>query len=239
LGTQSKKVVFSQLRIALLLSKFVLSIRGLNHLSPPVVLCLNPLSEMTDPHPSPTLEQLAAAAQKNDLAAFQKLVRRIQSKAFSLTFRLLADEDDARDAAQESFIRLWQNLHRYDPAQRFETWFYRIVTNIALDRLRARKRWLRVFERKEDLRGDFPDGLNVEGTMSNNELACIIRALTEELPPKQRAVLVLRDFQDLSTEEVAQVTRMSEESVKTNLHYARTRVRGLLKKRVGISSEDL
>lgn len=194
---------------------------------------------MTDPSLEPALEQLAVAAQNDDRVSFQRLVERTQSKAFSLAFRLLADEDDARDVTQESFIRLWKNLCRYDASQRFESWFYRMVTNIAVDHLRARKRWWKLFQRKQELMADIPDPTDAVRERSNAEVAAIIRGLTNELPLKQRTVLILRDFQDLNTEDVAQVLGMSMESVKTNLYYARTRIRELLKNRYGISRENL
>jgi RNA polymerase sigma-70 factor (ECF subfamily) len=112
-----------------------------------------------------------------------------------------------------------------------------VVTNIALDYLRARKRWWKLFQRREDLMVDAPDMSDLTCKQSNAQLADIIKALTEELPLKQRTVLVLRDFQDLSTEEVAQIVGISVQSVKTNLHYARTHVRKLLEERFGIVRE--
>ncbi len=159
--------------------------------------------------------------------------------AFRLAFRFLADEHDARDAAQESFIRLWDHLDRYDPAQRFETWFYRIVANVALDRLRARKRWWRLFQRTDHRVDEQIDSSATESDQSNSELAQIIRALTGDLPERQRAVIVLRDLQDCSTEEVAEILGISVASVKTNLHYARTKIRAFLQVRYGITKEDV
>lgn len=194
---------------------------------------------MSDQIPEPTLEQLAAAAQQDDLAAFQRLVERTRTKVFGLTFRILTDEDDARDAAQESFIRLWENLSQYDPGKPFETWFYRVATNVALDHLRSRKRWWKMFQRNDETAAGIPDERDAGNSFSNAELARLIRALTIELPLKQRMVILLRDFQDLSTQEVAEVTHMSIESVKTNLYYARTHIRRILKKRFDISGEVL
>ncbi len=194
---------------------------------------------MTTQTEQQTVEQLAVSAQAGDAGAFRCLVERTHPMAFRLAFRLLTDDHDARDAAQESFIRLWDHLDRYDPTQRFETWFYRIVTNVAMDRLRARKRRWGVFPRTDRRAIDAADPSTLESAGANAELAGIIRTLTDDLPERQRAVIVLRDLQDCSTEEVAEILGISVASVKTNLHYARARIRSLMQSRFGIRKEDV
>jgi len=179
-----------------------------------------------------TLELVNRCA-KQDTRAFEQLVRQFQSYVFALALRLLADEDEAKDIVQECFVRVWKNMDKYDPKRKFTTWLYRIATNLSVDRLRAIKRNRRVFfTRDEQLQPeDVASTEDIIDIQSNRELAAMIQELTEELPVKQRLVFALRDLQDLSVEEVADIADMSVGSVKTNLHYARRRIRELLARR--------
>ncbi len=167
---------------------------------------------------------------ERDDAAFERLVRQFQPFAFALAMRLVADEDEVGDVIQESFVRVWKHIGRYDRKTKFTTWLYTIVTNVSLDRLRAIRRSRKLFFSRDE----FPDREEAGGTddvaeiQSNRELAAMINRLTAELPTKQRMVFTLRDLQDLSVEEVAQIADMSVASVKTNLHYARKRIRKLM-----------
>ena len=176
------------------------------------------------------IRQLTEKCGKADVNAFKELVRQYQPFAFALAMRLLADEDEASDVVQESFVRVWKHIDQYDPRKKFTTWLYTIVTNLSLDRLRAIRRNHRLFFPRDEYRDT--DGVQVADDIveiqSNRELAAMIRSLTAELPVKQRLVFTLRDLQDLSVEEVAEITNMSIGSVKTNLHYARRRIRRLM-----------
>jgi RNA polymerase sigma-70 factor (ECF subfamily) len=170
-----------------------------------------------------TLE-LLVRSREGDQRAFGDLVRRFQPYAFRLAFRLLADEDEARDVAQEAFIRVWRHLERYEPQTRFTTWLYRIVTNLAYDRLRAGRRRRRALEaavaETREL-GTSDSAIRHE----NQELASRIGALVEELPPRQRVVFALRDLHGLSVAEAAEILNMAEGTVKANLSYARKKIR--------------
>ena len=174
--------------------------------------------------------ELISKCVERDAQAFERLVRQFQSFAFALAMRLLADEDEAKDVVQECFVRVWTNINRFDQKRKFTTWLYRIVTNLAVDRLRAMRRSRRIFfARDEHVEpGDAQSTEDIAEIESNRELAAMINDLTRELPVKQRLVFTLRDLQDLSVEEVAEVATMSVGSVKTNLHYARKRIRRLL-----------
>ncbi len=175
-------------------------------------------------------------AKKGDLGAFDRLVRRYQSFVFSLAVRFLCDDDEAQDIVQESFVRVWKHFDRYDPAQKFTTWLYKIATNLCLDRLRAVKRKNLIFSSNK-LASEIqtmPDKRDLEQIHSNRELVAIIKKLSGHLPEKQQLVFTLRDLQDLSVEEVVEITGLSRESVKTNLHYARRAIRELLEQQYDI-----
>jgi RNA polymerase sigma-70 factor (ECF subfamily) len=177
----------------------------------------------------------------NDLASFEQLVRQYQSYAFALALKFLCNEADATDVVQESFIRVWRQMDRYDRDQKFTTWLYRIVANLCLDRIRALNRRRGIFYRREldPAVDDVPDERDWENIHSNEQLAEVIKSVASTLSPKQRLVFTLRDLQDLSVNEVVEITGMSPGSVKTNLHYARKTIRDLLADRYGIVRGDL
>ena len=170
------------------------------------------------------LPELIKRCLRDEVDAYRQLVEEHQKYVFSVAFRILHDEEDARDVAQETFIRVWKHLHTYDMQTRFTTWLYTIAVNLAYDLLKMntrRRRWILRPVESQHTRGT-PDE---EMDIVNRDLAAKIRELAGGLPPKQRLVFALRDLQDLSVEEVAQVLSMSTGAVKTNLCYARKFIR--------------
>lgn len=166
-------------------------------------------------------------SQHGDTAAFARLVREHHSYAYGLAIRLVCNEAEAEDVVQEAFVRAWRNLSRFDPNTRFTTWLYRIVTNLSLDCLRSRKH--RPFPEGllpgDALTEGLADHETPETLTSSRDLATIIESLAGMLPETQRLVFTLRDIQDLSIEEVCDCTGLSSESVRSNLHYARKKLR--------------
>ena len=186
-------------------------------------------------------QDVITRSQCRDLTAFEQLVRKYQPYAFSLAMKFLCDEAEASDVVQDSFLRVWQNIDRYDPKRKFTTWIYKIVVNLCVDRFRALKRSRSVFlSRNRDLvMENLPDERDWETMRSHEQLADIIRTLSGRLSPKQRIVFTLRDLQDLTVEEVVEITGLSTGSVKTNLHYARKSIRDVLVRHYGVVRGDL
>ena len=182
------------------------------------------------------IHDLVSKSVQNDYRAFEQLVGEFQSYAFALAFRLLCDEDEAHDAVQEAFVRVWDHFDRYDRKRKFTTWLYTIVTNVAIDKLRAIRRYRGVFVSgyEDSTATDIRRQDDLHEIQSNRELADMIRSLTHNLPLKQRLVFTLRDLQDCSVEEVCAITGMSIGSVKTNLHYARERIRKLMARKYDV-----
>jgi RNA polymerase sigma-70 factor (ECF subfamily) len=176
----------------------------------------------------PPSANISPGIRSGDTAAFEELVRQNQPYAYSLAVRMLGNEQEAEDAVQEAFIRVWRSIDRYDPRVRFTTWLYRIVTNHCLDHLRSRRRrnWVPISD-DGDERNDveLQAGCDPSVQSSGEDLFSIIRKLADVLPETQRTVFVLRDLQDLSIQEVCSITGLSQGSVKTNLHYARRKLR--------------
>ena len=173
-----------------------------------------------------TIEQV----KKGDQAAFKYLVEQYQEYAFRLSFRILCDEEEARDIVQESFIKIWQNIKKYDPKTKFTTWMYTIVTHTAIDRLRSLKHLnlVNIDHVSEHLEGISDQGLDYK--LDNTEMGQIIRLMAEDLPGKQRLIFVLRDLQGFDSDEVEQIMKLTKTSVKTNLYHARKAIREKLNK---------
>jgi RNA polymerase sigma-70 factor (ECF subfamily) len=185
-----------------------------------------------------TTQQLIRRSTEGDLAAFDKLVRSCQPYAYSIAVRLLCNEDEAEEVVQQSFIRVWKYLDRYDQRRKFTTWLYRIVTNLCLDGLRSAKRRSRLFSsiEEDDHAETIADPQSLDRMYSTEEAIRAVKALTDRLPTKQKLVFVLRDLEDLPVSEVSEITGLSAGSIKTNLHYARRAIRNLLEREYNIKS---
>lgn len=186
-------------------------------------------------------EDVVSYSQCRDLAAFEQLVRKYQPYAFSLAMKFLCDEAEASDIVQDSFLRVWKNIDRYDPSQKFSTWLYKIVANLCVDRFRALKRNRSIFlsRERDPVMEDLPDEHDWESSQSNEQLVDSIRTLSKRLSRTQQLVFTLRDLQDLTVEEVVEITGLSIGSVKTNLHYARKSIRDTLVRHYGVVRGEL
>ncbi len=160
-----------------------------------------------------------------DEKAFRILVEKFQSYAFNLAFRLVLDEEDAKDIVQESFIRVWKHIHRYDQKIVFTTWLYKIVINLCYDNLKSTKRRNHMAMRLADNQAILVSNDNASENEDNKDLIRKIRKLSKSLTLKQRIVFVLRDLLELPIKEVSGILGLSEGSVKTNLYLARLNIR--------------
>ena len=156
---------------------------------------------------------------------FRKLVGLISPFAFSVAFRMLGDEDQAKDVVQETMITIWQKLKKIKSAEVYKTWIYRIVVNKCYDQLRKRKR-NQEFVADEQTWALISNKIS-EGPsagLENKETAQIIGLLTNKLSPKQKAVFILSDIEEMSNDEISEITGISKSAVKANLHYARKNI---------------
>ncbi len=168
---------------------------------------------------------LIRKAKEADSQAFRALVELHQAFAYSLAHRFTGNEDDAEDLVQESFIKVWKNLDRYNPEFRFKTWLGKIVTNLCLDYIKSGKR--KTESRKSEASDQLvmADPLQHDRELEATELKNIIMELARQLTEKQRAVFVLRDLEMLETEEVCALLDMASGNVKSNLYYARLKIK--------------
>jgi len=171
------------------------------------------------------LEALVAAAQAGDRSAFDDLVRATYIDSYTLAYRLTGDEDDARDVVQEAYLRAYRGLKRFRGDAQFSTWMYRITANCATTFLGKRTK-NRHDELTDDLVGDEP-ALTVDPEASVDAAATRdrLQQALRRLPPRLRAVVVLRDVYDLPHESIASELGISESAAKVRLHRARRKLR--------------
>ena len=164
-----------------------------------------------------------------DHAAFRILVEKYHAFVFRLSCRFLGDRGDAQDATQETFIRLWKNIHRYDSTVKLTTWLYKITSNLCLDVLKSSRWKHHATQRMMDL-PDSPDSTSADEALLNEELNNIVFKMASTLTPKQKAVFILRDVEGLAVPEVCAALSMSAANVKGNLYHARLKMSTLLQK---------
>jgi RNA polymerase sigma-70 factor (ECF subfamily) len=169
-----------------------------------------------------------------DQRACRDLVRRYQRPVFSVLMRVVRRAEDAEDLAQETFVRMFRALERYDPERPFTAWLFTIATRLAIDHLRRRRVQtvsLTVSEpgSSEERELDVEDpGLKPDEVTSNAEEERITQGLIDSLPEHYRIVVLLRHQQDLSYEEIAEALNLPLGTVKARIH----RARALLKQRI-------
>lgn len=164
---------------------------------------------------------LEQARQGNE-AAFGELVALYQAPIYNLCYRMLSDGGEAEDAAQEAFLRAYAQLRRYDPTRSFKTWLFSIAHHHCIDRIRKRRLlWLSLDEPLPPHPALHDPALGPEDASARREQTEIIQHLLAELPPEDRGVIVMRYWNDLSYEEIAEATRNTVSSVKSRLHRAR------------------
>ncbi|MEA3055305.1 MAG: polymerase sigma-70 factor, subfamily [Actinomycetota bacterium] len=171
------------------------------------------------------LADLVAAARDGDREAFDELVRATSAATYTLAYRLVGNEEDARDVVQEAYLRAYKGISRFRGDAQFTTWLYRITANCANTHLSKRRK------RRHDELDETSAVIDSDATHDPQAvvLASSLRdRLTialDELPPKLRAVVVLRDVYDLPHEAIAAELGITETAAKVRLHRARRKLR--------------
>ncbi|MBI3495099.1 RNA polymerase sigma factor [Candidatus Berkelbacteria bacterium] len=170
--------------------------------------------------------KLLRQAQAGNLAAFEMMVKAYEQPIYSYIYRLAGRREDAEDLTQETFVKLYRNLSRYDPSKKFSTWLYTIATHTVYDAWRAKK------HHKELLILDDPDRrIETIDPRSSYEVirrrVDIQKALTQ-LPPPYRNILLLYYYRGFRYAEIAEILQMPLNTVKTDLRRAKLALQQLL-----------
>jgi RNA polymerase sigma-70 factor, ECF subfamily len=165
-------------------------------------------------------EELVEACQSGEASAFDILVARWEDRIRGAAYRFLGSDEEARDAAQEAFLRAYQAIGTFKKQARFSSWLYQIATNLCRDRLRRRKTRatvsLEALEEAGPVMVETRPGAHER--LLERDLARAVRRAVDELPDEQREVVILKEYQDLTFLEIAQTLDVPVSTVKTRLY---------------------
>jgi RNA polymerase sigma-70 factor (ECF subfamily) len=177
---------------------------------------------------------LVAAAKKGDVSAFEQLITRYERRIFRLTLNITQNREDAEDATQDAFLKSYQHLEGFQGDSRFYTWLVRIAVNEALMRLRRRRPNVTSLDEPVEKEDDFmPREIadwdpTPEQRYASTELNSILSNAIGDLDPIYRAVFLLRDVEQISTEDTAETLGITVPAVKSRLLRARLKLQGKL-----------
>ncbi|MFC1650609.1 RNA polymerase sigma factor [Candidatus Latescibacterota bacterium] len=174
---------------------------------------------------------LIQKAQNGDSEAFRELIDLYSPRIYRIAYQTAGNSEDARDIAQEVFLRLYRKLDTFGHTTKFTTWLYRMTVNLSIDYLRKNsgRRNVSIDEFEHTL--EIPDSGGLpDAHAEHNELKGVISRLAVNLTPKQRKVFVLRDLQDFSTAEIADILKCSNITVRVHLSSARRAIKKALMK---------
>ncbi|MDP9292029.1 MAG: sigma-70 family RNA polymerase sigma factor [Verrucomicrobiota bacterium] len=168
---------------------------------------------------------------QGDTTAFEQLIEAHQTRVVGTVAKMLGDDRDAEDLAQQVFVRIWNSAPRYRPTAKFTTWLFTIMRNLVFNELRRRKRHDAVRSTDEESAREIAtDAPSPDGAFLTVELERAIQAALSALPEAQRMAIVLRRYEECSYEEIAEILGLSLAAVKSLLFRARADLREQLRK---------
>ncbi|MBV9187440.1 MAG: RNA polymerase sigma factor [Acidobacteria bacterium] len=174
--------------------------------------------------------QLVEQIRQGDDRAFEMLVRRKTSKVYGLCYRVIGNGEDAKDISQLVFLKLWENLEKYDATYAFDTWLYRMVTNVAIDFMRSKQSRDNAVNSNLRLVKTSVDPEQTV-TVARKEVESVFNAVSNVLSPKQKTIFVMSEMEDLRSSEIAKVLGCRESTVRNHLFNARKLMQAQLRKR--------
>jgi RNA polymerase sigma-70 factor (ECF subfamily) len=186
---------------------------------------------------------LIRQAQRGSHRAFEELVRRYGDRAYRAAYRVVRDPQAAEDVLQDALLKAYRSLRKFQSRSSFYTWLYRITVNLALDRQRRGKRGAEVDWSDEvapdvEPRAIGPVSTDPELASQRVQVRALVAEGIQALPDGQREVLLLREVEGLSYEEISQAMEISKGTVMSRLHYARRKLTAFLESR-GVRPEDV
>ncbi len=193
-------------------------------------------------------KELLEKAKAGDVESFEILIQAVRQKAYQIALSYLKNQEDAEDALQDSLLKIYRGLSRFQETSRFSTWVYRVVVNTCLDHIKKNKRQKdRILSFSGEDREENPfdavsmlrdESAEPERHMLQKEKTQIILACLERIAPSLREVVVLRDVQGFSYGEIAQILDISEGTVKSRLSRARQAVKEMFFQIMGEKGEQ-
>lgn len=172
--------------------------------------------------------ELVGLCQKGDIDAFDRLFYKYRDKIYRTAFRMINDQEDALDLTQEIFLRAYKNINKYNYKSQFSTWLYKLAINVCIDELRKHKK------SNEVLTDEIPDNRRYSDTpediVISEEQGSLVWKALDILKEKDRSIIVLREMEGLSYEEIANILGCSMGRVKSRLHESRKKLRKALEK---------
>ena len=184
-------------------------------------------------------ETLVERFRRGDDTAFDELVARHHGKVYAIAYRMTRNREDALDIAQEVFVKAHRGISKWKPIKGFQHWLYRIATNMTIDVMRKRKRRSAVIVEGEDFSADRgsvtpADGPDPVRLLELEDIGKRLQAALDTLPERQRAVMMLRYYEDLSIKEIASVLECTEGTVKTHLFRGTGKLRDMFGSKRGL-----
>lgn len=164
------------------------------------------------------------AARDGDERAFEEIMILSQRRVALAAWRILGDAEETKEAVQETFLRLFRHLGRYDESRDFFGWLFRITVNVCRD-LEKRRRRRRIFAPLDDAHEIHSDAMGADERLTRRDDLALLRRAIDALPPKEKLAIVLRDVEELSTEEVAAILGSRPATVRVQISKARAKLR--------------
>jgi RNA polymerase sigma-70 factor (ECF subfamily) len=169
--------------------------------------------------------ELVHRSQAGDTEAFGELVTKYRAQIYAMLYGVVRNENDAWDLAQEGFLQAWRSIHKFEGRSSFYTWLYRLTVNLAIDSLRRKGRCVEV-ELDDAISCSLPSRrANYRGT----EISEHINTALAQLSPEHRAVIVLKEIEDLQYREIAEILNVSIGTVMSRLFYSRKKLQSILR----------
>lgn len=159
-----------------------------------------------------------------DKTAFRSVVQNCQGMVYSLSLKMLADVEDAKDVVQDTFLKVWQNIGSYDDRYSFNTWVYTIASRLCLDRLR-KVRPIGPDQTDERIFETVADDSDPERQLESSEWISVIKVMANELSGKQKLVFTLSQLEGLDAAQIMEITGLDADQIKSNLYAAKKNIR--------------
>jgi RNA polymerase sigma-70 factor (ECF subfamily) len=169
-----------------------------------------------------TDEELVARSRKGDVESFNQLITRWERPIYALAYRVIGQEEDARDVTQETFLRAFRGIGAFKGQAKFSSWLYRIALNLCRDWIRRRRRTPITLVPEdvelEDLAADVGASESVEDLVARRELSAVVEVAMAKLPEEQRTAIILKEYHGMTFQEIADLQGCPLSTVKTRLY---------------------